>query len=752
MDRSKTPYHGAVTKRRNPAKRIAELRELLNEASRAYYVDADPIMADAEFDRLLDELDTLEHEHPELDDPNSPTHRIGGEPITGFQTLPHAVPMLSIDNTYSAEEIAAWMQSIYPELDPESRRLHHELDRLNSGQAGPEEAGLFGHSTKPVSKTKAIERIRAKLRDRLTEAAKLGYPLDLVCDPKIDGVALSIRYEKGSFVRALTRGDGRRGDDVSHAARTIRAIPLELGGHFPDVLEVRGEVFIPNDEFARINHEREAAGDDLFMNPRNACAGTLKNLDPKIAADRNLQFRAHGRGVISDDAFAASHTEFLDRLRDLDIPTPDHLWPSRTVEDVDRAIDELATLRQSLGYAIDGLVIRVNRFDQQDLLGTTAKSPRWIIAYKYPAERKTTTLLGVDFQVGKTGKITPRAVMEPVLLAGTTVQHATLHNFGMIRRKDIRIGDIVEIEKAGEIIPYVIGPVLEKRTKGVKKIVPPKKCPVCRGTIEIEPPEAVHDPDLETARRCVNPECPAQLREKLIWFAKRKQMDIDGLGESTIDIIRADPQIPLNSFGDIYRLAKHKERLIELERMGKKKVENLLEAIERSKDRGLARVLSGMGIRHVGDSTARALVRAFPDIQSLQAASVDQIEAIEGLGPIIAEVLHTYLNSPEAKRTFDDLRSVGVKLTSTEVTPSKHSIVSGKTVVLTGTLEHFTRDEAKEKLIALGARVSGSVSPKTDLVIAGPKAGSKLTKAQQLGIEVWDEARLIKLLREAGIG
>lgn len=727
-------------------RRLRTLESQLHEANRAYYVDADPIMSDAEFDRLLAELQELEREHPKEASPNSPTRRVGGEPIEGFVTLPHDVPMLSIDNSYSKEDISAWIKSVFPELDAEAREIKSALELAKAGDlASGESDSLFGEAP-PTSKTKTVEAINAKLKARLKDAAAEGYPLDLICDPKIDGVALSIRYEDGSFVRALTRGDGRQGDDVSHAVRTIRSLPLELGTGAPEVLEIRGEVFIPNAEFVRINTEKDERGEEPFMNPRNACAGTLKNLDPSVAAARNLDFRAHGRGTISDDSFARTHAELLERYVELSIPVPDTTWRCATVDEVQGAIEELDAKRHTMPYATDGLVIRVNGFDDQERLGTTSKSPRWVIAYKYPAERKTTTLVDVEFQVGKTGKITPRAVMEPVLLAGTTVRHASLHNFGLVRKKDIRIGDVVEVEKAGEIIPYVVGPVVKQRPKSAKKIKPPAKCPVCSGVVEVEPLEARDNPDLETARRCVNPECPAQLREKLIWFAGRRQMDIDGLGESTIDLILADEEIPLRSFGDIFRLHEHKERLVELDRMGEKKVENLLNGIEASKQRGLPRVLAGMGIRHIGDSTARAICATFKDIHELMEASVQQLESVEGLGTLTASVLHDYLHSKIAHHTFEDLESVGVDLTSPKRAGVTDSPVSGKTVVLTGTLESYSRDEAKDRLIELGANVSGSVSKKTDIVIAGPGAGSKLAKAESLGIEVWDEAKLMDLL------
>ncbi|MFG0300669.1 MAG: NAD-dependent DNA ligase LigA, partial [Phycisphaerales bacterium JB047] len=594
-----------------------------------------------------------------------------------------------------------------------------------------------------------------------------------VCEPKIDGVALSVRYESGVFVQALTRGDGAEGDDVSHAIRTIKSLPLKLEGDVPAVLEVRGEVYIPLSEFQRINAEREAEGDEPFMNPRNACAGTIKQLDPKAAADRKLGFLAHGIGEVSATGFAATFTQFIDRIRALGIPTTDQRQAVSSVEAIMEQIHRIDRVRHSLDYATDGVVIRVNSLVQQAAMGNTSKSPRWVIAYKFPAERKTTKLLEVAHQVGKTGKITPRATLEPVLLAGTTVTHATLHNYGMVRQRDLHIGDTVEVEKAGEIIPQVIGVIEKKRPKGAKPVLPPDVCPVCNSPLEIEPHESHEDPTKETTRRCVNPECPAQIREKLVWFVGRRQMDIDTLGEQTIDQIR-DSEIPLNHFADIYRLHEHRDALLELDRMGEKKVENMLKSIEASKSRGLARLLAGMGIRHVGTSTAKSLAKVFPDYDALLNAHLSQLmpmavnrmsgkkrEALlgsadklereyeTGLGEDTAEVFYAYLHSKPARDTFEQLRELGVDLSSHDYIDADQTIDSpfaDKTIVLTGTLEHFTRPELTEKLEALGAKVTGSVSKKTDLLIAGESAGSKLTKAQSLGIETWDEQQLLDAL------
>lgn len=710
-----------------PDQRIVELCDLLTRANRAYYRDADPIMSDREFDALLRELAALEAEHPHLRDPNSPTGRVGGEPIAGFETKPHAIPMLSIDNTYNEQEVREW------------------VNRTRKALGGGGE-GLFGDAEPRF-----------------------------VCEPKIDGVALSIRYESGVFVHALTRGDGTAGDDVSHAVRTIRSLPLMLEGRCPKVLEIRGEVFIPLHEFERINVQREHAGDEPFMNPRNACAGTIKQLNPKAAADRNLGFIAHGMGEVSEDGYALTFSGFIEQITELGIPTTDQRATATGLDAVLKEIHRIDLARHQLPYATDGVVIRVDRLAQQAALGTTSKSPRWIIAYKFPAERKCTVLLDVAHQVGKTGKITPRATLKPVLLAGTTVSHATLHNYGMVRQRDLHIGDTVEVEKAGEIIPQVIGVVAQKRPKNAAPVRPPALCPVCGSVLEVEPHEALDEPTKETTRRCLNPECPAQIREKLVWFVARRQMDIDTLGEQTIDLIRAS-DIPLNHFADIFRLREHRDALLGLDRMGEKKVENMLASIEASKSRGLARLLGAMGIRHVGTSTAKSLARVFPDYDALLRAQLHELmpmavnrlsakkretltgsdekldtEYETGLGEDTAQVFFDYLHSKPARETFEQLRSLGVDLSSHDYIDASDCVDSpfaGKTIVLTGTLAHFTRPELTEKLEAMGAKVTGSVSKNTDMIIAGESAGTKLAKAQSLGIEIWDEAKLLATLRD----
>jgi DNA ligase (NAD+) len=713
--------------------RIRELRDLLNRANRAYYVDAKPFISDQEYDERLDELARLERDHPEFDDDSSPTNRLGDAPSPGFETLPHALPMLSIDNTYSEAEVRAWVDRCAKSL------------RLNEPR--PSGKGLF---SSPADKPSSPHALRFS------------------CDPKIDGMAISLRYEKGRLVRALTRGDGAKGDDVTGNVRTIKAVPLMLEGKtVPAVLEVRGEVFMPTKEFQRINEEREAEGEEPFMNPRNACAGTIKNLDPKVTASRRLGFVAHGRGVVEPADFADSYCEFLSKVRAMGVPTAATVVCA-SADEIVRAIEEFRGKVAAQPCMIDGMVVRVDSFAQQAELGVTSKSPRWCIAYKYPAERKETVLLSVGPQVGKTGRITPRATLKPVLLAGTTVQHATLHNYGLIAEKDLRAGDTVIVEKAGEIIPQVIEVVdpQSPERKRRAKVIPPDKCPACEGPTEVEPDESARGTKQETGRRCINPECPAQVREKLIWFTGRKQMDIDGLGEKTIDLIRGTGNIhhggtekdrgkgegiPLDHFADIFRLSRYRDSLVELERMGEKKVDNLIAGIEAARSRPMARVLASLGIRHLGASNGKLLAKRFRTLEDLIAASAKEIEAIEGFGPIRAEVVYRYLHSAAGKKTFADLRKVGLAFDNPDFVDGANAptpgVFAGKTIVLTGALESFEREELKEKLESLGAKVTGSVSKKTDLVIAGTDAGSKLEKATELGIEVWDEKRLLEELK-----
>ncbi|MBI1337069.1 MAG: NAD-dependent DNA ligase LigA [Phycisphaera sp.] len=692
------------------AKRIDDLRTQLNRHNRLYYVDAKPEISDAEYDRLLKELEALEVQHPELITPDSPTQRVGGNPIEGFVTIEHTQPMMSIDNTYDKTELAAWVARVEK--------------GLAEGGAGD-----------------------------LYEKAGVRY----VVEPKIDGVAVSLRYEKGQLALALTRGDGRKGDDITHNARTIRAIPLQLDQSRtppPEVLEVRGEIFMPHKAFERLNAQRERDGEELFKNPRNATAGTLKQLDPRKVQNRGLMFITHGRGMIEPDEFD-TYSDALRAFHGWGLPTNPLTRTLDSLEQVWALIEKFDSQRADLPYAVDGVVIKVDRYDQQRELGTTAKSPRWCIAYKYAAQQATTKLLKVDWQIGKTGKLTPRATMEPVFLAGTTVQHASLHNADEIARKDIRVGDTVVIEKAGEIIPQVVSVVTSRRPRDAQPIEAPRDCPSCGKPVERE--------EGEVDWRCVNPECPDQLVERLIHFAGRNQMDIEGLGEQSV--IQLHDAGLLHNFGDIYRLKDHRDEIHKLDRMGEKKVDNLLEGVEASKSRGLARVLAGLGIRHVGNRIAQMLASGFESVDDLVRASPREIELALATGDKeikqkqvekenfepgeVTRSIHRFLHSDAGKYVVHELRIAGVDLSTNQRRKPAVDIDSpfaGKTVVLTGSLESFDRNALTEKLTELGAKVTGSVSKKTDLVIAGSEAGSKLDKARELNIEVWDEQRLLKAL------
>jgi len=687
------------------AVRIEELRRQLQRHDHLYYVEARPEVSDAEYDRLMAELIQLEQKHPDLVSEDSPSQRVGGAPIAGFVTLEHARRMYSIDNTYDRDELQAWHQRVVKGLG---------LDQ-----------DLFGDA----------------------DSTDLRY----VVEPKIDGVAVSLRYENGSLAVALSRGDGRRGDDITSNVRTIRAIPLKLTGggthKIPDILEVRGEIYMPDTEFKRINQRRADAGEDRFANPRNATAGTLKQLDSRNVAQRKLMFFAHGRGQVEPDDFE-SYNDYLEAIRTWGLPTNPLTQRVNNLDEAWKIVESFEAQRPKLGYGVDGVVIKTDSLEQQEKLGHTSKSPRWCIAYKYAAEQAQTKLLAVDWQVGKSGKLTPRATMEPVFLAGTTVRHASLHNFGELQRKDVRIGDSVVIEKAGEIIPQVVRVIEQERPKNAKPIDPPIQCPKCDGDVEIE---VSPNTGQESARYCMNPECPEQLRERLIHFVGRDQMDIDGLGEELVRQL-CDAGL-VTTFGDIFDLEKKDDQVLKLERMGRKKADNLYAGVKASKGRGLARVLAGLGIHHVGSRAAGVLAGHYGSMDKLIEADTQDLEGFEvdgqksGIGPQIASSLHQFLHSDSGRRVIEELRQAGVDLTSprrqARSAAAADSPLSGKTIVLTGTLEHFGRKELKEKLEGLGAKVTGSVSAKTDLVIAGQKAGSKLTKAQDLGIETWDETQLI---------
>lgn len=748
---------------------IADLREEIRAHDRRYYVDAAPTISDLEYDKLLTRLRDLETAHAHLITPDSPTQRVGGQPIEGFHTVRHARQMFSIDNTYDPVDLRKWAARAFEATDPKLLSIAAEIDSAKGS----------GKSTDALRRA-----LREKYDSALAAADHAGFPIagGYLADPKVDGVAINLRYENGRLALAATRGDGQRGDDVTHNVRTIRAIPLTLRESrehpIPRILEVRGEIYMPTAEFERINAALLASGEEPFANPRNATAGTLKLLDPRIVAQRRLQIAAHGRGEIEGDPFA-TYSDFLAALTAWGIPTNPLAQKCATIDAVWQFIEAFVLQRSELPYGIDGVVIRLDRVDLQEQLGHTSKFPRWCIAYKYAAEQAVTKLISVDWQVGKSGKLTPRANMEPVFVAGTTVQHASLHNLGEVRRKDIRIGDTVIIEKAGEIIPQVVRVVTDKRPPGLRPMAPPKSCTECGGQIEIEfdqrriheietfqakldrektraakedrkPEEIDAPPPLseadESGRYCVNPECPAQFRERIIHFAHRGQMDIEGMGEKVVHQL-ADAGL-LASFGDIYTLHEKRDTLLALERMGEKKADNLFAGIEASKQRGLSRVLAGLGIHHIGATAARIVSEHFGSIDALLAAPLDQINtlktdgALAGIGTEIAYSLHTFLHSKEGQRVIQELREAGVKLDveRSTATGSAGSALAGKTVVVTGTLSHYNREEIEQLITQLGGHAASSVSKNTDYVVAGEKAGSKLEKAQKLGVKILSEA------------
>ncbi len=659
------------------AERVEELRQMLNQYGYEYYVLDRPSVPDSEYDRLMNELIQIETEYPELRTPDSPTQRVGGAPLDAFVKVTHDTPMLSLGNVFSKEELVEW-----------------------------------------------VERIEKDL----------GYTPTFVAELKFDGLAVSLKYENGRLVRGATRGDGTTGEDITQNLKTIRSIPLRLN---EDVtLEVRGEAYMPKRSFEQLNDERERIGEPLFANPRNAAAGSLRQLDSKIAASRNLAFFAYG--LVSQDDLVASHDESLDYLKRLGVAVNGDYITCQTVEELWDYIETYVTKRSDLPYEIDGIVIKVAGYEEQEQLGFTAKSPRWAVAYKFPAEEVVTTIEDVDFSVGRTGKVTPRARFAPVSVAGSTVTYATLHNEDFIKEKDLHIGDRVVIKKAGDVIPAVVSALASERSGEERVIEFPTHCPACGSELIRLEGEADH--------RCVNPECPAQLLEGLIHFVSRQAMNIDGLGEKVITQLHEAGLV--HNVADLYRLDR--DDLLGLERMGETSVTNLLSAIEQSKQNSLERVLFALGIRLVGQKAASLIAERFETMEAIIAATVEELTAIDGIGTKMAESIVLYFEKPEARELVKELSELGVNLSfkGTKRPTTEGAPLSGKTVVLTGKLHEMTRSEAGKQLERLGASVTGSVSKNTDLLVAGEKAGSKLAKAESLGIEVWDEAKLLDFLQE----
>lgn len=693
--------------------RIEALRREIVRHNDLYYRMAAPEISDREYDLLVSELAELEKEYPQFASAESPTQVVGSDRSEGFATIIHPIPMLSIANTYSADEV-------------------REFD--------------------------------ARIRRMLNMSAE--EPIEYVLELKIDGVAISLMYEDGRLIYGATRGDGVRGDEVTANIKTIRKVPQSYhnGDLFAPMgrFEARGEVFFRRKDFEQINERRVAAGMDPFANPRNAAAGTLKLLDSSLVAKRPLDIFVYASGL-SDSPLPSTHWEFLQLLDSLGFPTNHERRLLHNIDETIAEIDKWEIARSKLPYETDGMVIKVNRFDLQERLGRTAKSPRWVIAYKFSAEQAQTMLERIEIQVGRTGAATPVAHLKPVLLAGSTISRATLHNADEIARKDIRVGDHVIIEKGGEVIPKVVQVVESLRTGKEKPYVFPEQCPVCGG--------ALHRIDEEAAHRCVNASCPAQIKARILHFASRNAMDIDGLGDKIVDQLVDDGLV--HDFTDLYlltmpqvadmmgkmRKAKRTTKADETEKKKEKETptkaaENLIRGIEATKSRPLGNLIFGLGIRYIGATAARLLARNFESMDAVAAAMEEELLRVEGVGEIMAQSLREFFTEEKNLALIEGLRKAGLNMTRLpeEAPPSKETLekspFAGKTCVLTGKIEAMSREEAEEKIIALGGKAAGSVSKQTDLVIAGPGAGSKLDKARQLGIEIIDEAEFLRRLEE----
>jgi len=665
-------------------KHIAALRADLDHHSRLYYVENKPEISDRRFDELLKELQDLEAQFPDLITPESPTQRVGGEPLKGFQSVTHRQPMMSLDNTYNVDEL-------------------REFD----------------------------QRVRKLLPDE---------PVEFVLEPKIDGASISLVYENGTFTVGATRGDGSTGDNITANLKTIRSIPLTLPrSNAPTLLEVRGEAYMPVEGFKKLNAAREEAGEEPFVNPRNAAAGSLKQLDPRLAAQRPLAAVFYSVGAV-EGLKLESQAQIIETLKEFGFVTPKAWWRCKDIEEVIDKAGKLQAMEDSLPYQIDGAVVKVNSLDQWKRLGSTAKAPRFAIAFKYSHEQAETKLNGITIQVGRTGALTPVAELEPVFLSGSTIARATLHNEEEIKRKDIRIGDTVVIERAGEVIPAVVGVVPDKRPRGAKPFDFAKhvdnKCPACGGPIS-------RDPEF-VAWRCENISCPAQLKRAIQHYAARSAMDIENLGEVLVNQL-VDKGL-VRDVADLYELKV--EALAELERMAEKSAQNVVDGIASSKERDLWRFIHGLGIQHVGEGAARKLADHFGTIEALAAASGEQLQEAEDIGEIMAKSIHEFFANTRNKALLDKLlEHIKIKPVTGYRTPVT-GVFARKTVVITGTLSGFSREAAQEELRKRGAKVTDSVSKKTDFLVVGADAGSKLEKARKLGVRIVEESEFVQLLKE----
>ena len=662
---------------------VEALRRQLHHHLHCYHVLDAPEIADAEYDALFDRLVVLEAAHPELHSVDSPTQRVGAPPSEAFAAAPHARPMLSLDKCNTEEEFNAWIKRV--------------VDRLEEASADT---------------------------------------LEFTCEPKIDGVAVSLTYEQGVLVRAATRGDGDTGETITANVRTIGSVPLRLNGeNLPDTLEVRGEIYLPQADFERFNAAARAAGERTLVNPRNGAAGSLRQLDPGITAGRPLTMYAYSAGDTGRWQ-PDTHWAVLQRFAEFGLRVNPATERIRGASACLTYINDLLKKRADLGYDIDGAVIKVNDLRLQERLGNVTRKPRWAIAFKYPAEEATTELQAVEFQVGRTGAVTPVARLEPVFVGGVTVSNATLHNPDEIARLDLRLGDTVMIHRAGDVIPKITGVVEAKRPKGARRVKVPAQCPVCATVL-------VHDDD-EVVLRCPNFDCDAQRKERIRHFASRLALDIEGLGDKLVELLLTDGLIETPA--DLFRLEA--EQVAALPRMGEKSAANLVAAIARSRETTLARFLFALGIREVGEATAAALASHYGALDALRAANVESLEQVADVGPIVAQRIREFFDDPAAQALVDDLLGCGLNWPAIEAAALDELPLAGQTWVLTGTLEAMKRSEAKARLVALGAKVAGSVSAKTTQVVAGPGAGSKLERAQALEIPVMDEAGLIAFLSE----
>ncbi|WP_252176375.1 NAD-dependent DNA ligase LigA [Endozoicomonas sp. 4G] len=666
---------------------VQALRKQINDHNYRYFVLDNPIITDASYDRLMQQLKSVETDFPELITPESPSQRVGAEPLTAFGQIRHELPMLSLDNAFNEDDL-------------------NDFDR--------------------------------RVRERLDTDSAVEY----ACEPKLDGIAVSLLYEKGLLVRGATRGDGTTGEDITLNVRTIASIPLQLLGEgWPDRLEVRGEIFMPRDGFEQLNKRAKARDEKVFVNPRNAAAGSLRQLDPKVTAKRPLDMYCYGAGIVAGGELPDRHADILERFKTWGLRVNPELRVVKGAAACGEYFARMSEKRETLPYEIDGIVYKVNRLVQQQQLGFVARAPRWAIAHKFPAQEEMTLLKDVEFQVGRTGAITPVARLEPVFVGGVTVSNATLHNMDEVARLDLKIGDTVVIHRAGDVIPKVVRAIPERRPEDARAIELPERCPVCDSDVERDEDEA--------AARCTGGlYCSAQRKQAIKHFASRKAMDIDGLGDKLVDQFVEKGLV--ETVADLYKLEV--DSVASLERMGKKSATNLVNALKVSQKTTLARFIYGLGIREVGEATAQSLVAHYRELEAIRSATVDQLQEVDDVGPVVAAHIETFFRQEHNREVIDELLKVGLHWEA-EAEPEADAAqpLADEVWVLTGTLHNMTRDEGKAILQKLGAKVTGSVSAKTTALLAGEKAGSKLTKAQNLGVRVVTEDEFVDLMQEWGV-